>query len=152
MPTFKVSKKFVRATKPVQQTIVKTAKEQITSDERVKENLQLIENPLSILQALTGYTYDKYKTLEKSGSPERSAGLLAQKVLDVFPEAVHVPNHPEVEIYGIYYNRLIPVLLEAIKEQQKQIELLQKITRGKNQKIRNINEQYLQRYRRYNKI
>jgi len=58
-------------------------------------------------------------------------GLIAQEVKDVFPAAVKYDE--ELQMYGIDYNSLIPLLIEATKEQQHlisqlsiQVELLQK--------------------------
>jgi len=51
-------------------------------------------------------------------------GLIAQELEKVFPELVSVPTS-ESGYYAVNYNGMIPVLLEAIKEQQIQIEKLQ---------------------------
>jgi hypothetical protein len=50
-------------------------------------------------------------------------GLLAQDVYEVLPEVVAYDD--STDIYSVYYTRLIPVLVEAIKEQQLQIVTLQ---------------------------
>lgn len=49
-------------------------------------------------------------------------GLIAQEVKDVFPAAVKYDK--ELQLYGIDYNSLIPLLIEAAKEQQNIIEKL----------------------------
>ena len=48
----------------------------------------------------------------------RQIGLLAQNVEKIVPEAVHENNGYK----GVDYARLVPLLIESIKEQQKQIE------------------------------
>ena len=54
-------------------------------------------------------------------------GLLAQNVEKVVPEAVN-----EIDGYkGVDYDRLIPLLIESIKEQQKEIEELKRIIKNK---------------------
>jgi hypothetical protein len=50
-------------------------------------------------------------------------GLIAQEVKDIFPTAVRFND--ELNLYGVDYNSLIPILIEAIKEQQKRIENLE---------------------------
>jgi len=49
-------------------------------------------------------------------------GFIAQEVKEVLPEIVSLD--PTSELYTINYVKLIPVLVEAIKEQQAEIELL----------------------------
>lgn len=62
---------------------------------------------------INGYSYD-WK--DCSGS---SYGVIAQEVMDILPNAVSVN---EDEKCSIYYSAIIPFLIEAIKEQQRQIE------------------------------
>ena len=53
-------------------------------------------------------------------------GLVAQEVQQIVPEAVIVmENKPNQQTWGIAYTKLIPVLINAIQEQQKQIEKLE---------------------------
>ena len=49
-------------------------------------------------------------------------GFIAQELLDVFPEVVDYDS--ENDTYGVKYTALIPILVEAIKEQQEEIETL----------------------------
>ena len=55
------------------------------------------------------------------GKEKRELGVMAQDVLPVFPEAVSMTDN---QYFGVSYVSLIPVLIEAIKEQQKIIEAL----------------------------
>ena len=81
------------------------------SDERIKEDLQPIENAaekVCTLRAVTGvFKEDETKT--------RKPFLIAQDVLAVLPEAVDASNP---ERYGLSYTDTIPLLVAAIKEQQ----------------------------------
>jgi hypothetical protein len=90
------------------------------SDERLKENIAPVENALEIVKQLNGVSFN-YK---KDGKP--AVGLIAQEVEKVVPSAVQ-----ETEILGhdgeykiLEYTQLIGVLVEAIKDQQEQIEEL----------------------------
>jgi len=112
------------------------------SDQRLKSNITPIKNPVSKLMQLNAYTYDANSTDYPKffASSRKSIGLLAQEVEKVFPEAVTEKNIPslntsrtdsdqEVEsirVKAVSYDSLIPILLEAIKEQQVTIEQLNK--------------------------
>jgi hypothetical protein len=83
------------------------------SDKRYKTDLLVIKNALDKVERLTGYTY----TLNGN----RSAGLLAQDVLEVLPEVVKGTENTN---YSLAYGNLIGLVIEAIKEQQALIEIL----------------------------
>jgi hypothetical protein len=77
------------------------------SDIRVKTNLELIRNPLDKLSRMGGYTYDRTDV-----EGPRQAGVIAQQVLEVLPEAVTVD--PESGHYFVNYNSVIGLLVEAV--------------------------------------
>ena len=81
------------------------------SDKRHKEDLLVIESALDKVKRLTGYTY----TLHGN----RSAGLLAQDVLDVLPEVV---KGSEETNYSLAYGNLMGLVVEAIKELDKKVD------------------------------
>ena len=99
------------------------------SDARLKDVSGNIDNAVEKVKALNGviYTwnhiaYEKgLKTYADEKSPE--AGLLAQEVQKVLPEVV-VPAPFDEEYLTIKYERVVPLLVEAIKEQQTQIDEL----------------------------
>ena len=84
------------------------------SDIRFKENIELIESPLAKVDALRGVTYN-WKT-----SGGASAGIIAQEVQAVMPELIAEGE----DRLTVNYNGLIGLLIEAVKEQQSQIEEL----------------------------
>ena len=84
------------------------------SDRRHKSAIVEIDNALDKVKAISGYTY------WKRGSEVREAGVVAQDVLEVFPEAVGGNE----EGYSIKPSALIGLLSKAIKEQQEMIDLL----------------------------
>ena len=110
-----------------------------TSDEKAKENIKLLENSLTKITKLRGVRYDLkadyYKTstldatsnLEDKGKNE--IGFLAQELKEVFPEMVFYDKSND--LYSVNYTQLIPVLVEALKEQQAQIEELKKLVAKK---------------------
>ena len=93
----------------------------INSDMRLKSNIISLTGALSKLLEIDGKTYTM-----KSNEKDTKIGLLAQDVLKVFPELVKTANNSE-ETLSVNYQGLIPVLINAIKEQQKQIDELKKL-------------------------
>ena len=85
------------------------------SDARVKENVETIPNALEKVTALRGVNFNKI------GEEKRSTGVIAQEVKEVFPEVVH---ETEDGMLAVAYGNITGVLIEAIKEQQKQIDEL----------------------------
>jgi hypothetical protein len=96
------------------------------SDDRLKTKLGPIENPLEKLCSLNGFYYEANETAQSFGyEVKREVGVSAQEVEKVLPEIV--TKAPIDDKYKtIYYERLSPLLIEAIKEQQKQIDNLTK--------------------------
>ena len=90
----------------------------IESDARLKSNIYSIRGALGKLIQIDGKRY----TL-KSDEKEYKIGLLAQEILKVFPELVKEGNDKNGTM-SVNYQGLIPVLINAIKEQQNQIDEL----------------------------
>jgi hypothetical protein len=93
-----------------------------SSDERFKQNITTISSPLQKLLQINGVEYEM-KTSEfpkNHFQPGKQIGLLAQNVEKIIPEAVGEKDGYK----GVDYARLVPLLIESIKEQQKQIDEL----------------------------
>lgn len=87
------------------------------SDKKLKENLEIIDNPLDRISKLSGYTYDRIDQGNR-----RSVGLIAQDVQKVLPEAV-----TETEgTLGVNYNGVTAALVEAVKALQNEVEELRR--------------------------
>lgn len=101
-----------------------------TSDIRLKAHLKEIETASDKIDYLTGYTYYKRNNLIEDENSVYSieAGLIAQDVERVLPEAVHSLNNdgqldPKGEaIKGINYNGVVALLVNAFKEQKAKID------------------------------
>ena len=98
------------------------------SDLRLKENIKPLENSLAKILQLRGVQY----TRKDTGSQE--IGVIAQEVEKVLPEVVHISDataeddNEYTDIRSVDYGRMVSILIEAIKEQQAQInELKEKI-------------------------
>ena len=88
------------------------------SDRRLKENISPLENSVEKLSCLKGiYFNNKGDSLDK-----REVGVIAQDVEKVLPELVSMDKQG---YKSVDYTKLSAVLIEAVKEQQKQIENLQ---------------------------
>ena len=87
------------------------------SDARVKTNIKTIDNALSKVLALRGVTYNRTDLKDKS----EQIGVIAQEVKEILPQVV---QENEDGHYSVAYGNIVGVLIEAIKEQQAQIEEL----------------------------
>ena len=93
----------------------------ITSDKRFKKNIEMIPQAMESLENIHGvsYAYQRDK-FEKRNLPKgKNLGLIAQEVQKVYPELV---NEDGEGYLSINYSGLIPVLIEALKEQKKYFE------------------------------
>jgi Chaperone of endosialidase len=86
------------------------------SDLTLKKNLKLVDNPIDKLNQLNGYLY------QWKENDEYQYGVIAQEVEKILPHAVQTGKNG---IKGVAYNQLIPVLIEAVKEQNKKIIALE---------------------------
>lgn len=94
------------------------------SDARAKDNIEIIENAIDKIKCIRGVTYTKINSEEKDRNI-RHSGVLAQEVLKVMPEIVH--QDKDTGMYSVAYGNMAGLFIEAIKEQQKQIEELKLI-------------------------
>lgn len=85
--------------------IVATLDVMAFSDKRLKSNLCVIRNALAKIQALTGYTFDRVD------AETRQAGLIAQDVQRVLPEAVSDVGGT----LGLSYSSVVALLIEGMK-------------------------------------
>ena len=92
------------------------------SDERLKSNITTIEDALDKVKAMRGVMFDKTNSL--TGELRQSTGVIAQETEKVLPEVVH--NDDNTGYKSVAYGNIVGVLIEAIKEQQSQIEDLTK--------------------------
>ena len=94
------------------------------SDERLKTNLGTIENALEKVSSLTGFYYEANKIAQDLGyTVKREVGVSAQQVQKVLPEIV-APAPIDDKYLTIHYERLVPLLIEAIKELKAEVDAL----------------------------
>ncbi len=92
-----------------------------TSDIRYKKNIKIIDSALDTVLRLKGISYE-WRTEEygdKGFTEGKHYGIAAQEMLKVLPEVVRKNTTGDL---GVAYLEMIPVMIEAMKEQQKMIE------------------------------
>ena len=109
-----------------------------SSDKRLKENINPIENPLEKIDKLSGFTFNWNETANKLAGFDRNqsmVGVFAQDVESVLPEAVkRAPfdnDGSDGSLSGenyltVQYEKLVPLLIESIKELKAEIEELKR--------------------------
>jgi hypothetical protein len=95
-----------------------------SSDKRLKENIQPIVNALSKVESINGNTYDWKEGFEEIHSHKGSdLGVIAQEVQSVLPDVVVERDNGYL---AVDYIKLVPVLIEAIKELSAKVKELEK--------------------------
>jgi hypothetical protein len=111
------------------------------SDERLKQNFKTIENPLEKLDQISGYVFDwdveLCRSLGFAPTQKHEHGFKAQEIQKIVPDAVTLApfdvdrdengndfSRSGKDYLTVRYDRLVPLLLESIKELKKEIELL----------------------------
>jgi hypothetical protein len=94
------------------------------SDARVKDNVTTVENALDKVKSLRGVTY----TRKDDDTKTPKVGVIAQEVLPILPEVVQQDTNGN---YSVAYGNMVGVLIEAIKEQQRQIDELKYLLQNK---------------------
>ena len=96
------------------------------SDDRLKTRLGDITNALAAVTSLTGFYYEANQTAQDLGyTAQREVGLSAQDVQKILPEVV-VPAPIDNQYLTIRYEKMIPLLVQAIKELNDKIDNLSK--------------------------
>lgn len=100
------------------------------SDERLKRNIQTLPHALNTVTCLRGVSYEwkPDESGERIFPPGQQIGVVAQEVRSVVPQAVVEQSDGYL---AVDYTRLVPLLIEGMKEQQRTIEL-------QNERIANL--------------
>jgi len=98
------------------------------SDRRLKTRLDPLDSALAKVDQLTGYGFDwrEGDAVQPHKRGKTDVGLIAQEVEDVLPEAVESFTGGHSEGYkSVSYDKLVPLLIEAIKDLRSQVDQLQ---------------------------
>ena len=106
-----------------------------SSDLRFKKNIRPVVNALDKVKALRGvyFNWDQQNFPDKNFGEQDELGFIAQEVEKVVPEIVTKEKTKEA-YRSVKYDKLVALLVEAIKEQQKQIDSLKIQVKKKNNK------------------
>lgn len=95
------------------------------SDDRLKTKLGNITGALAKVKTLNGFYYEANETAQALGyKPKREVGVSAQSVQAVLPEVV-VPAPIDEQYLTVQYEKLVPLLIEAIKELEAKVAALE---------------------------
>ena len=92
-----------------------------SSDKRLKENIKPIENPLGKIAQISGNTFDWVENSEVHSHKGSDIGVIAQEIEAVLPELV---TTRENGYKAVKYDKVVALLIEAVKDQQAQIDEL----------------------------
>ena len=94
-----------------------------SSDISLKDNIRPIESAIFKVQQINGVTFDwNEKSTKLQQQKGHDVGLIAQEVEKVLPEVVEIR---EDGIMAIQYEKVVPLLVESIKELTKRVEELE---------------------------
>ncbi len=108
-----------------------------TSDVRFKTNIRSVSSALDKIKQLRGvyFNWNQKAFPEKDFGAQDELGFIAQEVEKIVPEIV-IKDKTKDEYRSVKYDKLVALLVEAIKEQQKQINSLKykvnKLSKSKN--------------------
>jgi hypothetical protein len=85
----------------------------------LKDNIIPIDDPLAKVLSISGNTYDWNEKSNKSG---HDVGVIAQEIQSVLPEAVIERDNGYL---AVDYHKIVPLLVEAIKELSHKVEILE---------------------------
>jgi hypothetical protein len=92
------------------------------SDARLKTDVQVIDNAIEKVKQIRGVTFKRNDEIDHNVG-RKHTGVIAQEVLNVLPEVVSMSD---TGMYNVAYGNMVGLLVEAIKEQQKEIDKLKK--------------------------
>ena len=100
------------------------------SDDRLKTKLGNIEDALAKVRTLSGFYYEASETAQALGyEVKREVGVSAQQVQAVQPEVV-APAPIDDKYLTVKYERLVPLLIEAIKELDGELQSIKQQLKG----------------------
>ena len=112
----------------------------VSSDEKLKTNIKKMPDCLKKVRLLNGvhYDYKQFKTDSLSDDKKKELndfsnnriGFLAQDLKEIFPELVHYNS--KTGYYSVDYIGMIPVLVEALKELQLQVDSMKNTVNKKS--------------------
>ena len=108
-----------------------------SSDKRWKENIIRITEPLEKIGKIGGYEFDWKELTEEEkktqhGNTGHDVGVIAQEIQEVLPEVVKERDNGYL---GVDYEKIVPLLIESIKELKLEVDHLKKTKMNKRVKV-----------------
>ena len=88
----------------------------------MKTNIEPLENALQTVLSIRGVEYNWKNSVSNRADRLKDVGFIAQELLPFVPEVVY---QSEDKFYGVRYNEIVALCIEAIKEQEKNISDLE---------------------------
>jgi hypothetical protein len=111
------------------------------SDKRIKSEIRSLAYGINEVMKLQPVSYNQHGSTEKDGKlmiDEASVpniGFIAQDVFTLIPEIVNKPENDENALWSMSYEKLVPILVKGMQEQQQQIEDMKKIIEQQQEQI-----------------
>ena len=99
-----------------------------SSDERLKENKKIIENALEKVGSINGYEFDWIPKEGIHDNKGHDIGVIAQEIEKIIPEVV---TTRESGYKAVKYEKIVPLLIQAIKEMSAEMKLMKEILYNK---------------------
>jgi hypothetical protein len=106
-----------------------------SSDVRLKDNIKVIESPIEKISKINGvsFNWNDKQSVHEVGN--KDYGVIAQEIEEILPELVTTRDNG---YKAVRYEKIVPLLIESIKEQQSKINELENIIIQLDQKINNL--------------
>jgi len=106
-----------------------------SSDVRLKDNIRVIESPIEKISKISGvsFNWNNKQSVHEVGT--KDYGVIAQEIEEVLPELVTTRDDG---YKAVRYEKVVPLLIESIKEQQSKINELENIIIQLTQKINSL--------------
>jgi len=95
-----------------------------TSDIRLKDNIKSIDKALDKVNSIQGIEFDWIEKEEVHGNSGHDVGVIAQEIEKVIPEVV---TNRDNGYKAVKYEKIVPLLIEAIKDLSKQVDGLKRL-------------------------
>ena len=106
-----------------------------SSDVRLKDNIKVIESPIQKISKINGVSFNWNDKQSVHEVGKKDYGVIAQEIEDILPELVTTRDNG---YKAVRYEKIVPLLIESIKEQQSKINELENIIIQLDQKINNL--------------
>ena len=95
-----------------------------TSDIRLKDNIKTIDNALDKVNSIQGIEFDWIEKEEVHGNKGHDIGVIAQEIEKILPDVVTTRDSG---YKAVKYEKIVPLLIEAIKDLSKQVDGLKRL-------------------------